>query len=311
MNHTTKTQETEDSVGPVDRRIDRRMVLQGGALLATAAAGGTFAPVVKASTQAKALLSSDGPIITDVVLTGSDLTITGTNLGTQLGELCVVAKDDLGNIALARATSVSPNQVLGTIVAVPPAMTEGRVIIMLGEGTDALPTTVPAGFVVTEPTLIWTTEEEISATSSQTISLAGAIQERHLKMTVTNHWGVITNGQVLVDITSAGPDCFVGDQIKFVSDMQLSNGEWLRFDIQGPLDVASDRRLDLCLSDYCNFVKQAISDFTGGDMELVCTTQGTFPTVQFLMQAVIDHRVSPPIVHTFVSGSALIQIRNP
>ena len=182
-------------------------------------------------------------------------------------------------------------------------------MLMLGVGTDAIPASVPAGYAVTEPTLVWTTEEEIAATSPQTVSLAGALKANRAKLAVTNHWGTIMNGQVVVDISSSGPDCRPGDQIKFVSDMQLSNGEWLRFDLQGPLDVSTQRRLDLCASDYCEFVKDAINQFTNGDLELICTTQGTFPTVQFVMQSVADHRSTPPIFHTFVAGSALIQIR--
>lgn len=60
-----------------------------------AAAGGTFAPAVKASTQAKALLSAPGPLITGITPTGGGVgtvvTVDGVGFPPDFADICCIA----------------------------------------------------------------------------------------------------------------------------------------------------------------------------------------------------------------------------
>ena len=180
MNRTAKSQETEGKTGHDDLRIDRRQAIQGGGLLMTAAAGGAFAPTVKASTQAKALLSSSVPVITSVdplaLSEGDLLTINGNNFGDDIELLCVnIRSPDGSQHAILRTTSATDTQVTARLQTLPPGMTQGDVELATGIGEFITPT-VPPPFSVPGNCIFWRDNGTPFATFGP-VTLVGARQK--------------------------------------------------------------------------------------------------------------------------------------
>jgi hypothetical protein len=257
MDRAKKTYDNDRAIE--ESCLDRRTALKSGAVLLTAAAGGTFAPSVMAKTRAKAILSGPGPIITDVsptaVSTGTLLTIDGAGFGNIVENECIQIING-PQIAFVRAVSVSEQQITADVRFIPPGMTSGRVQVAVGEGAFVTPV-VPGSFEFLEDPFFWQDNGTPPAISSQVLSLSPSLAEKGI--TCINGFTNVSPGVSFVQVTLTGLPaiCDPGASLIFQMDIGINDpdGVWptnsIFFDQAVSLGIVSPVPLPVCLATIC------------------------------------------------------------
>ena len=244
-------------------KMDRRSAIKGGLLLTAAAGGGAFAPAVKASTRAKAVLSSTGPIITEVtpgtVAQGDILTINGHNFGNRIEDICAgVISSDGSQRAILRTLSASDTQITARVHTIPVGMMEGNVVIGTGIGSFVVPS-VPSGYVILGEGCIFWRDDGTPPATSDLISLASVAREKVITCSTDCDNAAVGSNLMQLHLTGFLDDCDPGATLSFDAHFTVDDpdGLWptpsVHFDEFVDLGVVgSPRPVALCMATLCS-----------------------------------------------------------
>ncbi len=305
MNRTEKAQ---DAGGvDADLRMDRRAAIKGGGLLLTAAAGGAFAPAVKASTHAKAILSSNDPLIAGFTpMSGSPGTVVTIDISGFTGVtpeticLALVADPIFG---FANVLSADDSQIVAVVTHPDPALVAAPFGVYQGTGflTNPAP---PADTSFLDPVFSWignpgdpfaVSLDSFTLTPAANPARGGAGCWPPPQATVCNDfWGTASGGQLSVDIDFGGPTCPLGTAVDLhVHGLQTSGMSSFSFDYHSCLTTTSALPTAVCATNVCAVYQQAF--FTNHGVFFGCIPSDLGGNIWRLT-------LTPAIPETFTGG---------